>query len=138
MVRPPQKDGIELAVHAEGGTWVAMGPTELQQVLLNLILNARRAMGRRGGRLSIEASRPNVGCVRIDVADTGPGIPQDLLPRIFEPFVTRHGEDPSTPGTGLGLAICRDLTHRVDGRIEVVRTGPEGTVMRVELPEITR
>ena len=88
------KDGITLAVdveEVEGGLWAAMNAGQLQQVLMNLIVNARSAMlgdGRKGGkRLTISAGRVRNGkAVRIRVADTGPGIDPEVLPRIFEPF----------------------------------------------------
>ena len=62
--------------------------------------------------------------------DTGPGIPEADLPRIFEPFYTTR-----TKGTGLGLAICRQIVEAHGGTIRVSRTGQEGTAIEVTLPQ---
>jgi len=70
------------------------------------------------------------------VIDTGPGIPQTLLPKIFQPFfttkdATRKGE---TKGTGLGLAICKEIVEHHGGRIEVVSEVGRGTTFTIQLP----
>ena len=91
----------------------------LEQVLTNLLLNAADAlMARPPGaprRIRIAADRGNDGMVRVTVADTGGGIPAEILPRIFEPFVTTKGPD---RGTGLGLSICHGLITAMGGSIE--------------------
>jgi two-component system sensor histidine kinase HydH len=66
----------------------------------------------------------------VRVEDTGPGIPEADLPRIFDPFYTTR-----TKGTGLGLAICRQIVEAHGGTIRVARTGPEGTAITVILPQ---
>jgi signal transduction histidine kinase len=68
--------------------------------------------------------------VEVRVEDTGPGIPEADLPRIFEPFYTTR-----TKGTGLGLAICRQIVEAHGGAIRVSRTGPEGTAIEVIFPQ---
>ncbi len=136
LARDPAKDGVQLTISVPGDLWVAISAVNLQQVLLNLVLNARQAMKRnRGGRLSIVAAK-GADLSTIDVIDTGPGIPADLLPYVFEPFVTRRDEKEhdGQKGTGLGLAICRDLIHRAHGTITIARTGNTGTTFRLMLP----
>jgi len=98
------------------------------QVLLNLVLNAVRAMD-AGGALTLGAAATREGAV-FTVEDTGPGIPPDVLPRIFDPyFTTRPG------GLGLGLTIARRLVEAHGGRIEVDSRPGRGTTFRVVLPE---
>lgn len=93
--RSPEKDGVELVIDVPEVT-LAISPLNLQQVLLNLALNARKAMRRRGGRLSF-TGRVEGGVLRLDIADTGPGIPPQIMDRLFEPFVT-HPPPSETPG----------------------------------------
>jgi signal transduction histidine kinase len=107
---------------------------QLRQVLLNLFTNAADAMP-NGGRLAPRvrplesaAGRP---AVVIEVADTGTGIPPELLPRVTEPFFTTK---PEGKGTGLGLAICRRIVHQHQGTIEVDSRLGEGTTVRITLP----
>jgi C4-dicarboxylate-specific signal transduction histidine kinase len=102
---------------------------QLMQVLLNLSLNAIDAMGERG-TLTIETSSAE-GVVTARVIDTGPGIPAEVLPRVFEAFFTTKE---AGRGTGLGLFVSRDLIEALGGKLEVERTGPEGTVFAVKLP----
>ncbi|QNN22648.1 HAMP domain-containing histidine kinase [Planctomycetales bacterium ZRK34] len=136
MARPPARDGITLSIHIPENTWLAISPVNLQQVLLNLILNARQVMRKTGGRLNITASRrgPNI---LLEIADTGPGIPADILADVFKPFVTRRDPDPDAThsrGTGLGLAICRDLVQRAEGAIRVARSDDTGTTFELTIP----
>ncbi|MFZ5493957.1 MAG: GAF domain-containing protein [Verrucomicrobiota bacterium] len=100
---------------------------QIQQVFLNLALNAFHAMP-QGGELRITCL-PDGDCVHIDVADTGGGIPPEVQPRIFESFLsTRAG------GTGLGLTIALRIVKDHHGTLELRSTGPRGTTMRVTLP----
>jgi C4-dicarboxylate-specific signal transduction histidine kinase len=136
LARDPAKDGIAVSLSIPPDAWVAISAVNLQQVLLNLVLNARQAMKRqRGGKLAITATVA-ADMTTIDVADSGPGIPADLLPYVFEPFVTRRDDkDPdAAKGTGLGLAICRDLVHHAHGSITIARTDSAGTTFRITLP----
>jgi len=100
---------------------------QLQQVFLNLVINSLQAMP-HGGKLAIE-STIEPGWVYLDFSDTGGGIPPDLQPRIFESFLSGK-----TDGTGLGLTIARRIMQDHRGQLSLVRTGPEGTTMRVSLP----
>lgn len=97
------------------------------QVLLELLSNAA-AVVPRGGEVRLEA-RPAPEAVEIDVADSGPGVPEELRARIFEPFFTaREG------GTGLGLAVARQIVEAHAGRIEVAERPGGGALFRVWLP----
>jgi signal transduction histidine kinase len=103
---------------------------QMQQVFLNIILNAFQAMT-NGGTLTITTSlttQQDREFVRIDVADTGSGIPPQVLEKIFSPFYTTKAQ-----GTGLGLPICSKLIHLHNGDIRVA-SDDQGTVFTVELP----
>ncbi len=103
-------------------------PAELNQVFINLLMNAIDVLS-PGGNLWIELACAGAEVV-IGVRDDGPGIPPDVLPRIFEPFVTTKE---AGVGTGLGLAISHAIVARHHGRIEVA-TAPGGTLVTVRLP----
>ena len=136
LARDPKKDGINLTIDV-ADIRVAMSPLNLQQVLLNLILNAKQAMCGTGGKLRIGA-RVEGSMVEIEVVDTGPGIPAQILGRLFEPFVThRHGpsrEPEERKGTGLGLYICRDLIQHAGGTISVDNASGQGATFHITLP----
>jgi len=103
----------------------------LFRALLNLARNAREALESRGaGEIRVSAKRAHDG-VTIDVADNGPGIPEAMREKLFQPFAgsVRRG------GTGLGLAIARELMRAHGGDVTLVRTGPEGTLFRIEIPD---
>ena len=108
---------------------------QIQQVLLNLIVNARQAM-ESGGRLCV-AVRANAGDGRaeISIRDSGRGIPHDVLPRIFDPFYsTKRTDQSGQGGTGLGLALCRDIIEAHGGRIRVESTIGRGTTFILRFP----
>jgi two-component system C4-dicarboxylate transport sensor histidine kinase DctB len=89
-----------------------------EPVLTNLLLNARDAMlsaGTPGRRIAV-AARAEAAAVVVTVTDTGPGIPDMVLPRLFEPFVTTK---PTGQGTGLGLSLCHGIMQSFGGGIEV-------------------
>ncbi len=92
IARPPERDGIQLAADIDISLYPAIGCVPLQQVLLNLILNAREAMKGRSGQLMIRGRRAE-DAVEIDVIDSGPGIPKDMCQSIFTPFVSRRPAD---------------------------------------------
>ncbi|MDA8414232.1 MAG: ATP-binding protein [Desulfobacteraceae bacterium] len=107
---------------------------QMQQVFLNLFLNAFQAMS-AGGTLTITSGRvfrQDREYVTIDVADTGPGIPPQILEKIFTPFFTTKAQ-----GTGLGLPICSKLVHLHNGDIRVTSDDRNGTVFTIELPACT-
>jgi len=105
-------------------------PHDLQQVFLNLFLNAIQAMP-EGGELGVGADVVDGKWVRVEVADSGPGIPPEHLPQIFDPFFTT--KDPGL-GTGLGLSVSHGIIEEHGGRIEVTSDPGEGTTFSVYLP----
>jgi two-component system, NtrC family, sensor kinase len=107
--------------------WADAG--ELELALLNLITNSLDAMS-AGGSLTISAT-PFAQSVRLDISDTGTGIPADLLPRIFQPWVTTK---PAGRGTGLGLSITEDVIARHGGTIHAVSEPGRRTTFTIELP----
>jgi len=110
----------------------------LEQVFLNLILNAIQAFGpepRGDAAIRISASYTEQGCVLVEVADNGPGLPTGERDRVFDPFFTTK---PPEQGTGLGLAISRAIVEAAGGSIEIGDRGGGGTVVRVRLPAAPR
>ncbi|MBI3405798.1 MAG: PAS domain S-box protein [Acidobacteria bacterium] len=101
----------------------------LQQVLLNLFMNARDAMP-NGGMLEVRTGAHN-GSVELEVTDTGTGISRDHINRIFDPFFTTKG---SGRGTGLGLSVSYGIIKEHAGRIDVRSTPGKGTSFRLEFP----
>lgn len=140
LARDPRKDGIALRVQVQPDLEVRGDPVQLEQVLLNLLINARQAMltaGTRGAAsITIRADKTGDGEVRISVVDTGPGIAQANLPKIFEPFfTTKTSPKLGEPrGSGLGLHICKQIIEGHGGRIEVESTVGRGTTFGVLLP----
>ncbi len=104
--------------------------TELERVLLNLTLNAIQAMENTGGTLTVEVGEePDE--VSIAVADTGPGIPRELLPRLFQPFFTTKES-----GTGMGLFSCKRIVEEEHGGVLELESRPgEGARFTVRLPK---
>lgn len=121
LSRDPARDGIRLILHVDAGTCVRIRPLALQQVILNLILNAMSVLQGKPGEIRIDAEEHPDGTTRIRVADNGPGIPDEIASTLFEPFVTtrRHGKPSPTGhgGSGLGLAVCRRLIENSGGTI---------------------
>lgn len=109
---------------------------QIQQVVMNLLINARQAMP-SGGHITIRlAHDAAAGTVDLTIRDTGCGIPADKLPRIFEPFyTTKTGPDASGKGgTGLGLSLCRTIIEAHHGKIRVESTPGKGTAFTLKLP----
>ena len=113
---------------------------QITQVVLNLLINARQAMP-GGGRLSLKMSYDEENeMIDFIVRDFGCGIPEENLPRIFEPFyTTKSGPDGSGKGgTGLGLASCKAIIEEHQGSICVKSTVGKGTSFTVKLPTVIR
>jgi two-component system NtrC family sensor kinase len=127
------KAEIEVSISEAPDTpLVTINPGELQQVIINLVTNAAQAMG-TGGRLMIETrpmareDRPGAALV---VGDTGPGIPEDKIAAVFDPFfTTRHGE-----GTGLGLSVSQTLIRQAGGIITARNRPRNGAEFTIWLP----
>ena len=107
-------------------------PGQLTQVFVNLFTNAAHAMGERGGVLHIGVRTADSGeTLRIDVSDTGNGIPTEAMPQIFEPFFTTKNDG---RGTGLGLSIVRGILDAHGGTIQVSSAEGQGTHFTLTLP----
>ena len=111
---------------------------QIQQVLLNLLVNARQAYGARGGRVVVKI-RPKPDdpkYVEISVRDYGCGIPREKLPKIFDMFyTTKDGPDASGKGgNGLGLALCKRIVEAHNGKIRVESAEGKGTAFIISLP----
>ena len=109
---------------------------QIQQVLINLMTNARQAMP-SGGELMLRLSHdPQSGMVDLTVRDNGTGIPQEQLPKIFDRyFSTKDGPDASGKGgTGVGLSTCKDIVDAHQGRLRVESTVGRGTAFTIRLP----
>ncbi len=126
------KGHIALSLELESIKAISINRTELQQILINLMVNAIHAMP-DGGDLTVgalDAERDGKAGVLVFVKDTGVGMAPELLTRIFDPFfTTKQGE-----GTGLGLSITRKLVERYDGEIEADSVVDQGTEFRVWFP----
>jgi signal transduction histidine kinase len=103
--------------------------TQLELAVLNLVTNALDAMP-NGGTLTLAAAAAG-GRIRIEVSDTGTGIPAEILPHIFQPWVTTKS---AGEGTGLGLSITRDVVSRLAGTVTASSTPGEGSTFTIELP----
>jgi len=126
--------GIDVVLELAGDLpRTAADPDELQQVFLNIINNAEQAMAGRGSRKSlvIRTARSRSGGIRIQVRDSGAGIPEKVMDRIFEPFFTTKE---SGRGTGLGLSVCYGIVQAHGGSIGVANHPDGGAVFTVELP----
>ena len=127
-----RSDNIELVTRlASGLPPVYAEKGELQQVYMNIVLNAYQAMKENGGTLTVETSRDNSGNAVAKFADTGPGIEADDMANIFEPFFTTKTE---SEGTGLGLSVSSSIAAKYNGKIEVQTRVGEGATFIVKLP----
>ncbi|HBL43603.1 ATP-binding protein [Gimesia sp.] len=129
FIRPQaeqQRVKVEVNLAEESLPTIKADPVHMDQVLLNLALNALQAMP-DGGTLSIGLQKEGEW-LRIKVADTGRGIPVEYRDRIFDPYFTTRNE-----GTGMGLALCEKIVRQHDGTIDL-ETGAEGTTFSVILP----
>lgn len=166
MAREPEKDGIAVSIEGSGKALAKIRPVALHHVLLNLVINARKAMS-GGGRLTFRYHGPadgvpasstwntttrvhddaglgevEPGWIVLEVEDTGRGIPEDVLPRLFEPFATKaheaggEGQVPqptAQKGTGLGLTISKRLIEEAGGSIAVASERDVGTRFTLKL-----
>jgi signal transduction histidine kinase len=132
-----QKHRVKLEYRTVERPQVAVNPAQIQQVLLNLVINARQAMP-AGGTLTITVGRDASGrWAEVRVADTGVGISASDLRHIFEPFFTTKKPDSTgLGGTGLGLPVCRDIIEAHKGRLRVESRPGQGATFAVRLPAL--
>ena len=136
LCRDLAKDGITLKLEIDPHLKVWTDPKQLVQVLFNLLINARQAIGNRGGRITISARDADDDRVAIHVRDTGCGVPAEQFEAVFEPFFTtkKDVQQNGRPGAGLGLTICRDIIEEHRGRITVESEVGRGTTFTITLP----
>lgn len=124
---------IEKRYHSRPVIPVVAG--QIEQILINLIINARQAMP-TGGRLRIDVrDNHEAGMAEIRIADSGVGIPAEQLRMIFEPFyTTKEPDENGHGGTGLGLSVCRQIIEQHHGRIRVESVVGKGSTFTLKLP----
>ena len=139
LLRSAAGPGVELVVAiAPGLPAIEIDPVQVDQLLLNLVINARDAMGDRG-RIAVSVSPaaaapgdPPAGCVEIVVTDSGPGVPDELVDQVFEPFFTTKPD----LGAGLGLSIVAGIVAQSCGTIELGGGRGQGAVFTIRLPAV--
>jgi signal transduction histidine kinase len=104
---------------------------QIQQVLMNLMINAEQAMEGNPGRIRLSTSRSSSGRIEIRVSDTGPGIPAEIQKKLFEPFFTTK---PAGKGTGLGLSVTYGIIKEHKGDIRVESEPGRGAMFIIEFP----
>jgi signal transduction histidine kinase len=129
------KHRIQVETKFVGRPQAPVVPGQIEQILLNLIINARQAMP-RGGRLRIEVrENARTQMVEIRISDSGVGIPPEQLRLIFEPFyTTKEPDEHGHGGNGLGLSVCRQIIEQHHGRIRVESLVGKGSTFTVKLP----
>jgi signal transduction histidine kinase len=136
LEREMQRYRVQVELELDPVPDVPVNGNQIQQVLLNLLINARQAMP-DGGSLIVRVKHDlQTNTVDLIVRDHGKGIPKDKLPRIFDPyFTTKSGPDATGKGgTGLGLATCKDIIQSHEGKIRVESQVGKGTCFTIKLP----
>ena len=142
----PSTIEIQYSLETENDT-ILVDPTQVNQILMNLCTNAAQAMRDKGGKLTINLTNimiepgpdtPTTGLspghyLKLSVGDTGPGIPSDIIDKIFEPYFTTKAPG---EGTGMGLALIHGIVKSYGGEILVTSKIGEGTVFQVLLPVV--
>ncbi|MEF2231840.1 MAG: ABC transporter substrate binding protein [Pseudodesulfovibrio sp.] len=145
LVEASMPSSIEVRSNMEGGLGCVLAdPTQLHQVVMNLCTNAYHALRETGGVIEARVERMVLGeeearrigvsegeYVRMTVEDNGPGIPPEILDKIFDPFFSTKDK---TEGTGLGLAVVHGIVHSHRGGVQVRSRDGGGTVFEVYLP----
>jgi signal transduction histidine kinase len=129
-----QMHRVRLATNFFGRPFATVNANQLQQVVLNLIVNARQAMDNGGNLYVTVRANDETATAEISVRDTGCGIPAEKLREIFEPFyTTKQADRQGQGGTGLGLSVCREIIEAHKGRIRVESTPGKGTTFTLKL-----
>lgn len=126
-----QKHGAQVQCQFDSIPRVFADEQQLEQVFVNLLVNASHAMETSDERSIKVSTSASVRGVCLLIEDTGPGIPQSVMKRIFDPFFTTKK---AGQGTGLGLSICRDIITSHEGTLEVTNLPALGAQFRIELP----
>ena len=127
---------VRVDFQVESRPHARVSPAQIQQVLLNLVINARQAMP-EGGTVKVRVGQdPSGRLAEVSIADTGRGIASGDLRRIFEPFfTTKSGPDENgLGGTGLGLSVCREIVEGHRGRLRAESRLGRGTTFTLRLP----
>jgi PAS domain S-box-containing protein len=122
---------LRIALELGDGILVSVNRVRIEQILVNLIVNAVDAIGDTPGTITIRLRPGDDARVRCDVIDNGPGIPPDQLAKVFEPFFTTK---PPERGTGLGLPVAREIVASYGGTLSVTSTVGKGTTFTFDLP----
>ena len=130
ILHPNLRDGKVTVVRDLRPAFTSGNANQLQQVAVNLIVNATQAVEGKG-RITVQTGPGEPGRVVMGVADDGPGVPADLAERVFEPFFTTKAEG---QGTGLGLSICYRIAEEHGGSIRLERAPEGGARFTVDLP----
>ena len=128
------QDNIKIIVDAKENAYSVMGnQNELEQVITNIVLNARDAIRqiKKGGNINISLSKSGEW-IRIEIKDEGIGIPQEAIPKIFDPFFTTKEVG---KGTGLGLSICQSIVEKHNGLIAVKSEPNKGSIFTIQFPK---
>jgi signal transduction histidine kinase len=129
------KHRIRVETKFEGRPQAPVVQGQIEQILLNLIINARQAMPRGGWLRIAVGENPRTQMVEIRIADTGTGIPPEQLRLIFEPFyTTKEPDEHGHGGNGLGLSVCRQIIEQHQGRIRVESVVGKGSTFTLKLP----
>jgi signal transduction histidine kinase len=131
LIAKPTLRKIDVERHLGDVPSITCSPSQVNQVLLNLVTNSAQAMDKPRGRIAVTTRAAGSTAVVIEVEDNGKGIAADALPRVFDPFYTT--KEPGK-GTGLGLSIAYKIVTQHGGRIEARSTPGVGSVFTVTLP----
>ena len=131
LIAKPQLRNVALERRFGEIPSITCSPSQVNQVLLNLVTNAAQALDKPDRRITVTTRRDGPGAIAIEVADNGKGIAPEALPKIFDPFFTTKEVG---KGTGLGLSIAYKIVSQHGGRIDVKSKVGEGTVFTVVLP----
>ena len=132
-----QMHRVRLQTDFTAHPFASVNASQVQQVILNLIINARQAM-EGGGQLTITVRENTTDkMAEISIRDSGSGIPSDKLQKIFDPFFsTKTADEQGQGGTGIGLALCKDVIESHQGRIRVESAVGKGTIFTLRFPVV--